>query len=278
VLLLLLCAPPTEAQDFESVEIKTTRVASGIYMLEGRGGNLGVSIGSDGAFLIDDQFAPLTEKILAAIRKLSGAPIRFVLNTHWHGDHTGGNENLGKAGALIVAHENVRERMSVEQFIEAFGRRVDPSPPGALPVVTFTDAVTFHLNGDEIHAFHVPPAHTDGDSIVHFRIANVVHTGDTYFNGRYPFIDLSTGGTIDGVIAAADRLLELCDTETRIIPSRDARHGSRPGRRGDPGGENSGGGGRLKSNSGVRPRLGHGFEGPIRFRTDRLCGPIPEVK
>jgi glyoxylase-like metal-dependent hydrolase (beta-lactamase superfamily II) len=218
IVILLCAAAPVGAQSFDSVEINTIPAAPGIYMLEGRGGNIGVSIGKDGVFLIDDQFAPLTEKILKAIRKLSDGPIRFVLNTHWHGDHTGGNENLGKAGALIVAHENVRKRMSIEQFLGVLNRRVPPSPPVALPIVTFTDAVTFHLNDEEIHVFHVAPSHTDGDSIVHFRKANVIHAGDILFSGRYPFIDTSTGGSIDGVIASAGRVLELTDKDTKIIP------------------------------------------------------------
>lgn len=219
-LAVLAAAAPLAAQ--EAVEIESIDLAPGIHMLIGRGGNIGVSSGPDGVFLIDDQYAPLTERIVGAIREFSDGPIRFVLNTHWHGDHTGGNENLGKAGALIVAHDNVRERMSVEQFMEAFDRRVPASPQDALPVVTFGETVTFHLNGDEIHVFHVPHAHTDGDVIVHFRNANVVHMGDTYFAGRYPFIDIGSGGSIDGVIAAADVALELMDDETKVIPGHGA--------------------------------------------------------
>jgi glyoxylase-like metal-dependent hydrolase (beta-lactamase superfamily II) len=214
----LLAAPSARAQDWEAVEIGTQELAPGVYMLSGRGGNIGVSAGEDGVFIIDDQYAPLTEKIVAAIRAVSDEPIRFVLNTHWHGDHTGGNENLGEAGALIVAHDNVRERMSVEQFIEAFDSRTPPSPEGALPVVTFSASVTFHLNGDELHVFHVEHAHTDGDAIIHFRKSNVVHMGDTYFARVYPFIDVSTGGTIDGMIAAADKVLSIVDDDTQIIP------------------------------------------------------------
>lgn len=218
VLAAALVAAAVAAQDFESLEIRTIPVAPGVHMLMGRGGNIGVSTGDDGVFLVDDQFAPLTEKIRAAIAAISEESVRFVLNTHWHGDHTGGNENLGRAGALIVAHDNVRERMSVEQFQEAFGRRVPPSPASALPVVTFSDTVTFHLNGEEIHALHVSGAHTDGDAIVHFRRADVIHAGDVYFNGMYPFIDVGSGGSIDGMIGAADRLLELSGPETKIIP------------------------------------------------------------
>ncbi len=216
--LWLVAATASSAQDMRDVEIETVPVAPGVYMLSGRGGNIGLSTGSDGAFLIDDQYAPLTDRIRAAVSKLGAAPIRFVVNTHWHADHTGGNENLGRAGALIVAHDNVRERLSVEQFMEAFGRRVPASPPAALPVVTFSDAVTFHWNGDAIRAFHVDPAHTDGDTVVHFPAADVVHMGDTYFNGFYPFIDVSSGGSVDGMVAAADLVLALAGDETKIIP------------------------------------------------------------
>jgi glyoxylase-like metal-dependent hydrolase (beta-lactamase superfamily II) len=187
-------------------------------MMIGRGGNLAVSAGEDGVFLIDDQYAPLTPKIRAAIAAVSDAPIGFVLNTHWHGDHTGGNENLGRAGALIFAHDNVRKRMSVEQFMEALNRRVPASPAAALPVVTFTDAVTFYLNGDALHVFHVAPAHTDGDAVVHFRGANVIHMGDVYFSNGFPFVDLSSGGSVEGVIAAVDLVLAMADAKTRIIP------------------------------------------------------------
>lgn len=209
---------PAPAQDPADVQIETVRAAENVYMLAGSGGNIGLSVGTDGAFLIDDQYAPLTQKIKASVAALTDQPIRFVVNTHWHGDHTGGNENLGEAGALIVAHENVRARMSVEQFIAAFDRRYPPAPPRALPVITFTESVTFHWNGDEIHVFHVDPAHTDGDAIIRFTNANVIHMGDTYFNRSYPFIDVSTGGSLDGVIAAVDRVLRYADGNTVVIP------------------------------------------------------------
>jgi len=213
-----VCLPAWAQQDFSKVEITTTRLADGIYMLEGAGGNIGVSAGADGIFLIDDQYAPLTDKIRAAVAAIDKRSIRFVFNTHWHGDHTGGNENLGETGALIVAHDNVRRQMTVEHFLELWDLKVPPSSEGFLPVVTFSDTVTFHLNGDEIHAFHVAPAHTDGDSMVHFPKANVLHTGDVFFSGRFPFIDVYTGGSLAGVIAACDVALELVDDTTKIIP------------------------------------------------------------
>ena len=217
ILGLALLAGGVRAQS-ENVEIKTIPVRGGVSMLTGQGGNIGVSAGDDGVLLIDDQFAPLTDKIRAAVTRLSPDPIRFVVNTHWHGDHTGGNENLGKAGVLIVAHDNVRKRMSVEQFMAAFDKKVPASPAVALPVVTFTEEVTFHLNDDDIHVIHVASAHTDGDSIIHFPGANAIHTGDVFFNGMYPFIDVGSGGSIDGMIAAAERCLALAGPETKIIP------------------------------------------------------------
>lgn len=206
-----------QGPDFEKTQIRTEKVSEGVHVLMGAGGNIGVSTGPDGVFLIDDEWAPLTAKVKAAVAALSDRPIRFILNTHWHPDHSGGNENLGEAGALLVAHDNVRRRMSTEQFIELMGMKVPPAPPKALPVVTFDQAVTLHLNGDEIHAFHVPPAHTDGDAVVHFRRANVVHMGDLYFTGMYPFVDLSSNGSFEGVIAAADGVLALVDERARII-------------------------------------------------------------
>jgi glyoxylase-like metal-dependent hydrolase (beta-lactamase superfamily II) len=214
----LAFAANAQTPSMDDVEIRTLEAAPGVHMLVGRGGNIGVSSGEDGVFLIDDQFAPLTPKIRAAVAKLSDAPVRFLLNTHWHGDHTGGNENFAGLGAILVAHDNVRSRMSTDQFMAAFDRTVPASPAAALPVVTFGADVTLHWNGDEIHAVHVPAAHTDGDAIVHFRNANVIHAGDVYFAGRYPFIDLGSGGSFDGLIAAVDRVLGLADDATKIIP------------------------------------------------------------
>lgn len=206
------------AQEMADVKIQTTHLSGGVYMLSGRGGNIGLSVGEDGVFLIDDQYAPLTAKIKTAIAKITDKPIVFVVNTHWHGDHTGGNENLGKAGAIIVAHENVRKRMSADQFNEVFNRTTAASPKGALPIVTFTDEMTFFWNGDDINIFHVDPAHTDGDVIIYFTKTNVVHMGDTYFNGMYPYIDVSAGGSINGVIRAVNGVISKIDDNTKIIP------------------------------------------------------------
>jgi cyclase len=206
------------AIDPSKVEIKATKITDTTYMLAGAGGNLGLSVGEDAVFLIDDQFAPLTPKIQAAIAAITKQPVKFVLNTHWHYDHTGGNENFGKAGAIIVAHENVRKRMSTEQVIEFFKQPIKAAPKAALPVVTFNGAMSFHINGEEIRGIHVPRAHTDGDTIVHFLGSDVVHMGDVYFNGYYPFIDYSGGGTVEGVIAACDQVLGIVTDRTKIIP------------------------------------------------------------
>lgn len=217
-LLIALLLQQAVAQGFDDVEIRSTPVADGIWMLTGRGGNMGLAAGPDGAFLVDDQYAPLSDRILAAIADITDSPLRFVINTHWHGDHTGGNQAMGKAGALIFAHENVRERLSTEQFLEFFNTTVPAAPGDALPVVTFTESVTFHINNQTVHVFHAPHAHTDGDGIVHFREANVIHTGDIVFWEQYPFIDLDSGGSVAGMIRAVDRILELADADTRIIP------------------------------------------------------------
>lgn len=224
ILLIIFTFPLTSAGAKEEppAKIETVPVHKNIYMLQGRGGNIGVSIGPDGVLLIDDQMTPLNPNILASIKELNGGEVRFVINTHWHFDHTGGNEALGKAGAVIVAHENVRKRMSTDQFSEFMNRKFPASPPKALPIITFTRDVKFHLNGDTAQVFHRPPAHTDGDAVIWFESTGVVHLGDIYFNGIYPYIDTGVGGNINGVIAAVDWALEKFPANTKVIPG----HGS----------------------------------------------------
>jgi len=217
-LLVAISASAAAQRDYSKVEVKATKLNEGLYVLTGAGGNVGLAVGDDAVFLIDDQYAPVTEKVKAAIAAITAKPVRFVLNTHWHGDHTGGNENLARGGTLVIAHENTRKRMSTEQFLEALGGRVPPSPQAALPVVTFPGSVTFHLNGEEIRAFHVPNAHTDGDVIVHFLKGDVIHMGDVYWNGLYPFIDTVSGGSVEGTLSAVDRVLAIATDKTKIIP------------------------------------------------------------
>ena len=214
---LLVLANAVDAQA-PPAKLEVEKVAEGVHVLYGRGGNIGVSVGPDGVILIDDQFAPSTPQVLEALATLSPQPPRFVVNTHWHGDHTGGNENLAAKGSVIVAHDQVRRRMSTEQFSEFLQRKTPPSPGGALPVVTYNDSLSLHVNGDELRGHHAPHAHTDGDTVVHFKKANVIHTGDLFFHGMYPFIDLDSGGSVTGLIAAVDKILEIADDRTRIIP------------------------------------------------------------
>jgi cyclase len=207
--IMMASAPALAQNDFSEVEIKTTRVAKGIYMLAGAGGNIGLSVGKDGAFLIDDQFAPLNEKILAAIATVTDKPVEFVLNTHYHGDHTGGNEPLGKSGAHIVAHDNVRARLAKAEA---------KTPVAALPVITFSDTTTFHWNDQEIYIFHPENAHTDGDAIVYFRNLNLVHMGDAMFSGWYPYIDINAGGSLEGYIASLESVAAMVDGNVTVIP------------------------------------------------------------
>ncbi|WP_417621916.1 MBL fold metallo-hydrolase [Parasphingorhabdus sp.] len=202
-----------EADQFAKVEIKAEPLAEGVAVLFGAGGNIGVSYGPDGTILIDDQFAPLTEKIRTAVQNLGAGPVDYLINTHWHHDHTGGNENLGKSDVLIMAHDHVRDRLITGND------NVPPAAPEALPVVTYHDGIKLHLNGDEVRVQHMKHAHTDGDSIVFWKKANVVHMGDLFFNKvTLPFIDLSSGGNARGVLAAAEKVLAMVDDDTRIIP------------------------------------------------------------
>ena len=217
-LILSLSITYLNAQDWDKVEIKTEKVTDNIYCLFGRGGNIGVFVGEDGIMMIDDQYAPLSDKISAAIAEISDKPIKYLLNTHWHGDHTGGNENFGEKGAIIVAHNNVRKRLNSDQFIKAFSRNVPAKAETFWPEITFDKDISIHINGENVLFFHSHNAHTDGDAIVFFTKSNVVHMGDTYFNNRYPYIDLSSGGTVDGMIANANKVLFLADQNTKIIP------------------------------------------------------------
>jgi cyclase len=217
-LVLTLAALPLVGQerDFSKIEVKAIPVAGNIHMLQGAGGNIGVSVGKDGLLIVDDQFAPLADKIRAALKGLGGnGQLQFVLNTHWHGDHTGGNEAFGKE-APVIAHHNVRKRMSTEQTV--FGETTPASPAGALPVLTFGDAVSIHFNGEEIKAVHFPKGHTDGDSVIFFTGSNVVHLGDDYFAGRFPFVDLDSGGSVQGLIENIGKVLGQIPADAKIIP------------------------------------------------------------
>lgn len=221
-MLCLFSLTTTFAQDrFAKVEIKTEKLTDHIYVLFGSGGNIGILTGEDGVIMIDDQFAPLSEKISAAIAKISDKPVKYLLNTHWHGDHAGGNENFAKKGATIIAQENVRTRMS-QGMTRSPERVTPPAPAIALPVITFSDNMSLHINEEDILAIHVHNAHTDGDAQIFFPKSNVIHMGDTYFKGRWPFIDVQSGGSIDGYIKALNHALFLVDDKTQIIPG----HGS----------------------------------------------------
>ena len=214
---VLAIGTATPAQSPE-VEITAEQVAPGIAVLFGNGGNIGLAYGEDGTVMIDDQFAPLTPKIQAAVAKLGAAPVKYLINTHWHGDHTGGNENLGKAGAIIMAHDNVRIRLATAQQRPG-GKIISPTAKIALPVITYHDGLSLHLNNDEVRTYFMPNGHTDGDSIVVWKTANVVHMGDLFFNKvTLPFIDLSSGGSAQGMLDAAEKVLAMTDANTKFIP------------------------------------------------------------
>ena len=212
----LYVAAALAQQNFDKVEIKATKVSGNVWMLEGAGGNIGVLVGEDGVLLVDDQYAPLTERIVAAVKKISDKPIRYLVNTHWHGDHTGGNENLGKMGVQIVAHDNVRTRLLTEQAT-LLGKN-PAQPKVALPIITFDNTVTYHINGETMHVYKVPPAHTDGDVFVRFKNAKVVHTGDVFAGYRYPYVDTINGGSVAGILKAVDELIPTLDEDTKVIP------------------------------------------------------------
>jgi cyclase len=215
---LLTLVVYSSAQDFEKIQIQTVKLTDSVYMLVGGGGNIGVSVGKDGILLVDSQFAELVEKIKAAITKINDGPIRYLINTHMHYDHTNGNEQLGKAGAIIIAHDNVRKGMKSEWSHWAFDTKIPPYPEIALPAITYTDSMTIHFNDEEIHVIYMANAHTDGDTVVYFRKANVIHMGDIYFNGGYPFIDVPHGGSVNGIIEVLSRILGKIDKDTKVIP------------------------------------------------------------
>jgi glyoxylase-like metal-dependent hydrolase (beta-lactamase superfamily II) len=218
LIILLLFAVTASAQtDFSKVEIKATKVAGNVYMLEGSGGNIGVSVGDDGLLIVDDQFAPLADKIRAALKGLADKKLRFILNTHWHGDHTGGNVAFGPE-ATIIAHDNVRKRLATEQKSAVFNSTTPPSPKEALPVITFDQSLSVHFNGEDIRAIHFPKGHTDGDSVIFFNTSNVVHLGDDFFAGRFPFVDLESGGTVEGLIKNIGEIITKIPAGAKLIP------------------------------------------------------------
>ena len=218
-LLVVLALPVlTIAQDdYSKVEIKATKISGNVYMLEGAGGNIGVSVGADGVLIVDDQFAPLAEKIRAALKTLGEGKLKFILNTHWHGDHTGGNAQFGRE-APIIAHDNVRKRLATEQRLEFFKLTVPASPSEALPVITFDQSLSVHFNGEEIRVIHFPHGHTDGDSIIFFTRSNVVHMGDDFFSGRFPFVDLDSGGSVQGLAKNIGEIIPKLPTGAKLIP------------------------------------------------------------
>ena len=215
---LFLFAVSVQAQtDWSKVEIKAQKVSGNVYMLEGAGGNIGVSVGDDGILIVDDQYAPIADKIKAALKGIADKKLRFILNTHWHGDHTGGNVIFGPE-APIIAHDNVRKRMSTEQKSEIFKRTTPAAPKEALPVVTFNQNLTVHFNGEEIRAIHYPHGHTDGDSVIFFTSSNVVHLGDNFFAGRFPFVDLDSGGNVEGLTKNIGEIIEKIPAGAKLIP------------------------------------------------------------
>ncbi len=205
-------------QDLSQVEIIPHQLSDNIYYLEGSGGNIGVSIGDDGVFMVDDQFAPLSEKILDAIEGLSDQPLRFVINTHQHGDHVGGNQNMGREGAVIVAHENVRTALRAGFNDGDLNQALSAEQRIGLPIMTFTDSVDFHLNGEDIHIFYNGSGHTNGDSFVYFKNNNIIHTGDVFRTVAYPRVDVGAGGTFHGIVASYEKLLEISNANTRFLP------------------------------------------------------------
>jgi cyclase len=214
--LMFASAGIAQKPDFSKVEIKSTLVAKNVHMLEGMGGNIGVSVGADGLLIVDDQFAELGPKIKKALGKLGKGKLKYVLNTHWHGDHTGSNPLFGKDGASIVAHDNVRKRLITGAKVGTW--EIPPAAPEALPVLTFNQAMSVYFNGEEIRAIHLPAGHTDGDIVIHFTGSNVFHLGDLFFNGIFPFIDIDSGGSIEGYIKDVELMIARIPADAKIIP------------------------------------------------------------
>src|SRR6266536_3484185 len=209
-----------QEQDFSKVQIKVSKVAGNVYMLEGAGGNIGASVGDDGIVVVDDQYAPLADRIQAALKGITDKPVRFIINTHYHGDHTGGNEFFQRQ-APIIAHDNVRKRLETGGAAGNGGSlRMEQKaqPKGALPIITFDHDVTVHLNGEDIRALHFPAGHTDGDSVIYFPKSNVVHMGDDFVTYGFPFVDLETGGSVEGMIAAVDDVVAKLPADVKVIP------------------------------------------------------------
>lgn len=215
---MLLSGALARAQDFADVEVRTVPLRGSVYALFGAGGNIAVSVGPDGILMVDDQYAPLADRIRAAIGKLRRGEVDYVINTHWHGDHVGGNEIFGGRGAMILAHENVWRRMSTEQTMTVFDRTVPAAPEVALPVITHDDGMTLRFNGHTIRVHATAPSHTDGDSLVHFVEANIVHMGDTFVTNGLPFLDLGSGGSIDGLIDTIRKGIAITDATSIVVP------------------------------------------------------------
>ena len=216
-LMILSCSIGIAQRDFSKVEITSEKVTDNIYMLQGSGGNIAVLVGEEGTLMVDDQFAPLSEKIMATVKELTDHSVHYLLNTHWHGDHTGGNENFANAGAVIIAQDNVRKRLSSDN-VRPFGRTTPASPEASWPKITFNEEMHIYYNSENVHLIHNHNAHTDGDAFVYFSDANVLHMGDCFFKDRFPFIDRDLGGSPQGYISAVSKALLLSDDSTKIIP------------------------------------------------------------